>query len=203
MTTRLDLNAIFRIVLTTALAGCAQQGALTAVLERGSTMQARFPASGFRVVYNFDGQPDGGYPFGRLLALDGTLYGTTHGGGLGGRGTVFSATPTGAEKVLYSFKGGTDGEAPEGGLATWNHAFYGSTSHGGAYSDHGTVFELKEDGTERVVWNFPGSSYPRSDVRVDSDLLYGTTADAGLTALNGLLYGTTTTYGPKPLRKRL
>jgi uncharacterized repeat protein (TIGR03803 family) len=177
--TRLNLNAISRIVLATALAGCAQQPQLTSVPESGSVTQTRFPASSFRVVYNFEGQPDGGYPFGRLLALDGTLYGTTRNGGLGGHGTVFSVNPAGSENVLYSFKGGTDGAAPEGGLAEWNQAFYGTTTHGGAYSDHGAVFELKHDGTERVVWDFPGSSDPRGDVRVDSDILYGTTAMGG------------------------
>ena len=98
--TRLNLNAIFRIVLATALAGCAQQPQLTSVPESGSIAQTRFPASGFRVIYNFEGQPDGGYPFGRLLVLDGTLYGTTRNGGLGAHGTVFCVTPAGAEKVL-------------------------------------------------------------------------------------------------------
>ena len=51
--TRLNLNAIFRIVLATALAGCAQQPQLTSVPGSGSITQARFPASGFRVIYNF------------------------------------------------------------------------------------------------------------------------------------------------------
>jgi hypothetical protein len=37
---------------------------------------------------------DGAYPFARLTALDGKLYGTTQGGGTnGGWGTVFTLAP--------------------------------------------------------------------------------------------------------------
>ncbi|HEV3091553.1 MAG TPA: choice-of-anchor tandem repeat GloVer-containing protein [Candidatus Cybelea sp.] len=161
------------------LAGCAPQSGSASVPESGSATQTRLAASGFRVVYNFQGTPDGGYPLGSLLALDGVLYGTTSSYGAHNRGTVFSVTPSGTEKVLYSFNSGTDGDAPYGGLAFWNHAFYGTTSKGGVYSGHGTVFELKEDGIERVVWSFPGSSDPRGDVRLDSDTLYGTTEMGG------------------------
>lgn len=48
-----------------------------------------------RIVHNFTGPPaDGKYPYAGLLEVDGTLYGTTSGGGRGcagpGCGTVFS-----------------------------------------------------------------------------------------------------------------
>ena len=52
-------------------------------------------------------------PAARLLAVNGTLYGTTEFGGsgncAGGCGTVFSITPSGTYAVLHSFGAGTDG----------------------------------------------------------------------------------------------
>jgi uncharacterized repeat protein (TIGR03803 family) len=60
---------------------------------------------------------------GALIAdKEGTLYGTTHLGGIGDYGTVFKLTPPAkgqtvwTETVLYSFKGGSDGQEPEAGL---------------------------------------------------------------------------------------
>ena len=50
--------------------------------------------------------PDGVGPSSRLVALNGTLYGTTGGGGTGGEGTVYSITTSGAEQVLHSFATG-------------------------------------------------------------------------------------------------
>lgn len=36
-------------------------------------------------------------------ATDGSLYGTTYGGGSGGNGTVFKDTPSGTLTTIYSF----------------------------------------------------------------------------------------------------
>ena len=49
------------------------------------------PATGAeRVVYAFKGGTDGHYPYGGLIAVKGTLYGTTEEGGIYGDGTLFS-----------------------------------------------------------------------------------------------------------------
>jgi hypothetical protein len=53
------------------------------------------------VIYSFQGGSDGATPSGKLLDVDGALYGTTfmgglcpnYGGGANGCGTVFSITP--------------------------------------------------------------------------------------------------------------
>ena len=98
------------------------------------------------VLYSFCkmGCADGAEPFGGLIDVKGTLYGTTSGGGANGRGTVFSFDPsTGAEKVLYSFIGGADGAYPQGGLIDVSGTLYGTTTMGGAYSK-GTVFALEK-----------------------------------------------------------
>jgi uncharacterized repeat protein (TIGR03803 family) len=45
------------------------------------------------ILHSFTGGADGGVPNGLTLAPDGTLYGTTLGGGTNGVGTVFALTP--------------------------------------------------------------------------------------------------------------
>ena len=98
------------------------------------------------VLYSFKGRPDGANPHGALLNVNGTLYGTTLGGGAhclkhGGCGTVFSITTSGAETVLHSFGGSGGGRNPEAGLIDVKGTLYGTTLEGGA-SDDGTVFSL-------------------------------------------------------------
>jgi uncharacterized repeat protein (TIGR03803 family) len=98
-----------------------------------------------RVIYTFQGQAagDGSSPQGALLDVDGTLYGTTQGGGASGYGTVFKVTPAGAETVIYSFQGTSgDGANPQAGLIKVGGSLYGTTYKGGA-SGNGTVFAIK------------------------------------------------------------
>src|SRR5258708_4929731 len=80
--------------------------------------------------------PDGHYPYARLThATDGSLYGTTYLGGVaavGGSGTVFRITTSGAFTTLHSFNG-TDGAGPYAGLMQASDGIlYGATTSGGA-----------------------------------------------------------------------
>ena len=79
---------------------------------------------------------------------------------------------------LYGFKGGTDGASPTGPMIAMNGNLYGTTVAGGAHCGCGTVFEVSPSGQERVVYRFQG----RRD---------GATPEAGVIAVNGMLYGTT------------
>lgn len=107
------------------------------------------------VVYSFCSRQtcaDGAVPWGTLIDVNGTLYGTTSAGGgkaCGGSGcgTVFSIDPgTGTERVVHSFLGGADGANPYAGLIRANGTLYGTTSAGGGTgcygSGCGTVFAL-------------------------------------------------------------
>ena len=85
-------------------------------------------------------------------------------------------------KVLYRFKGGNDGETPNGPLLAFNGKLYGTTQLGGE-SNHGIVFSVSASGMERVLYSFKGFS---------DDGAYPV---AGLTAVNGALYGTTQAGG--------
>jgi uncharacterized repeat protein (TIGR03803 family) len=107
------------------------------------------PKSGAKkTVYAFQGGTDGWLPYAGVIAVKGTLYGTTGAGGTGtcdqGCGTVFSVDPsTGAETILHDFAGGTDGELPVGGLIAKGGTLTGTTNYGGDANNDGTVFALK------------------------------------------------------------
>ena len=105
------------------------------------------------VLYKFTGFSDGGAPHAApTFGPDGTLYGTTFGGGTGkrfnGSGLLFQLTPpvgTGAwtESVLYTFLGGGDGATPTAPLTAGPSGVYYSTTLGGGTLGQGTVFALK------------------------------------------------------------
>ncbi|HEY2473785.1 MAG TPA: choice-of-anchor tandem repeat GloVer-containing protein [Candidatus Cybelea sp.] len=107
----------------------------------------------------------------------------TSNGGKYGDGIVFSVTKSGSEKVLHDFGSGTDGQTPASGLTMYKGILYGTTSAGGKDAG-GTVFSITTGGKERVVHSFYNSASEN-----------GTMPEGGLTALNGLLYGTTGTGG--------
>jgi uncharacterized repeat protein (TIGR03803 family) len=142
------------------------------------------------VLYDFVGGLDGIRPEGDLFVdVHGTLYGTTSaGGGSGcaygaGCGTVFKISSSGKESVLHSFTGTPDGAEPFAGLTNVNGTLYGTTSQGGQNCDPnvagcGTVFKISSSGTETVLHRFTGTPD-------------GEWPAAGLTKLNGTLYGTT------------
>jgi len=73
-----------------------------------------------KVLYNFEGPPDGSDP-GALAIANGKLYGATTSGGqancwgpYGGCGIIFQFDKSGTEKILYTFNGVTDGAVPVG-----------------------------------------------------------------------------------------
>src|ERR1700729_3441658 len=147
--------------------------------------------SGYKLLYSFKGTPDGASPYGGLIAVSGTLYGTTLNGSSNycaqscgsnycylGCGTVFSVTGSGSEHVVYNFKGNFndagDGSWPFAGMTSLNGALYGTTSSAGAHLQ-GTVYTVTTSGTESVLYSFAGGTD-------------GSVPEAGLTALNGKLY---------------
>lgn len=77
----------------------------------------------FRSV-RFKPPHDGQGPAATMIVFEGTLYGTTVGGGAYDAGTVFKVDPaTNKESVVYSFEGGhsnPDGANPSGSLIAVN-----------------------------------------------------------------------------------
>jgi uncharacterized repeat protein (TIGR03803 family) len=136
-----------------------------------------------KVLYRFAGHPDGESPTGRLINVNGTLYGTTSAGGnhnWGDRnGTVFSVTIAGKERVLYSF-GPKDGIEPSP-LADVNGTLYGTMYLGGA-ANSGTVFSVTLAGKEQVLYSFagpPDGALPTGSLINVNGTLYGTTSSGG------------------------
>lgn len=112
-------------------------------------------------IYNFCSSAnctDGNNPVGSLVqGADGSLYGTTAGGGTHSGGTVFQVTPVGKLITLYDFCASAncdDGEEPAAGLVQGrNGNFYGTTQLGGI-NDGGTVFEITTAGKLTTLYRF-------------------------------------------------
>ncbi|HET6180346.1 MAG TPA: choice-of-anchor tandem repeat GloVer-containing protein [Candidatus Sulfotelmatobacter sp.] len=150
-----------------------------------------------KVVYSFQGTPDGDIPAATLVADSaGNLYGITNVGG-SGQGTVFELSPPATaggswtEQILYAFQNDShDGVFPNGTLTFDKQGnLYGTTTQGG--NGVGAVFELSPPATsggawtETVLWSFPQQGltgiYPSGKLEIDAaGNLYGTTQFGGV-----------------------
>lgn len=159
-------------------------------------------------LYTFTGGTNGANPRAVTFGPDGTLYGTTDGGGSTncpyyGCGTVFMLRPPKSpcrtasclwtSTVLYRFQGGADGVRPIS-RAVLDHAgnIYGVTQSGGQGNCYGytcgIVYQLKRPPaggpwTETILHRFTGGSdggAPAGALILDqSGNLYGTTYAGG------------------------
>jgi uncharacterized repeat protein (TIGR03803 family) len=154
------------------------------------------------IDYTYDGDGVAGL----VIGDDGTLYGTTSGGGTYGYGTAFSLTPPASaggswtEKIIYNFNGPSDAAVPNPGLIVCQGVIYG-TSYGilgGGPSASGAVFSLTppSDGegpwTMTLLHSFSGGDdggNPTAGVVVGADgVLYGTTTNGGGTGKFGTVF---------------
>ncbi len=148
------------------------------------------PSGSESVIHSFTGahagSSDGAWPLAGMIAVNGTLYGTTYEGGPADEGAVFSVNPAGTEKAIYGFLGGDvylDGASPSASLTLLKGKLYGTTLYGGN-NDSGTIFEVSKSGRESVVHDFQGSpadgAFPYGPLIVVNGMLYGTTANGGV-----------------------
>ena len=93
-------------------------------------------------------------------------------------------SPAATFKLLYTFKSRPDASKPEARLTALDGALYGTTRYGGT-DDVGAVFELKTDGTEKVLHSFALHYFD------------GQAPLTGLVPRNGALYGATHGGGTK------
>jgi uncharacterized repeat protein (TIGR03803 family) len=184
------------LVCTIALTACSSAtdppitstGVTSKGESRGST-----GAAAYQVLHSFGGGMDGNSPYGGLIDVKGTLYGTTFNGGVHGFGTVFSVSTTGAEHVLHAFDS-TDGSYPYASLIYVKGTLYGTTFYGGAYG-FGTVFSVSATGTEHVLHSFSSGTdgaYPSASLIDVNGTLYGTTSDGGAND-SGTVFSVSTT----------
>jgi uncharacterized repeat protein (TIGR03803 family) len=148
----------------------------------GTIFSYNLATSAESTLHSFlDGTSDGLSPMGTLTLVNGTLYGTTAGGGPNNYGTVYSYNPaTGNESVLYSFSSqDPSGSTPLAGLTSNGTLLYGTTSADGPADSGGVFIYDTATGVETTLHSF---SYAGND---------GVVPVAGVALVGNTLYGTT------------
>ncbi len=125
---------------------------------------------------------------GKLVLINGVLFGVDQTGGESGNGSIFRLTQSGVFTVLYSFTGGSDGAFPNGVITDGRGNFYGTTNKGGAFGQ-GTVYEFTPGHGVTALYTFTGGSdggesFDAALYRDPQGNLYGTTMfDGGFISL--------------------
>jgi uncharacterized repeat protein (TIGR03803 family) len=158
----------------------------------GTVFAVNTNGSGFTVLHSFaaSARPyytnsDGANPYAGLILSDNTLYGTAHGGGISGSGTVFALNTNGSGFTdLFSFTNFlVTGDAPQAGLILSGNTLYGTTTDGGSSGSGGTVFALNTNGSGfKILYNFTWGSdggRPQGGLVLSGNTLYGTTLEGG------------------------
>ena len=162
---------------TTSLGGANGEGAVFEITAGGAeSILHSFSAIG-------SGIANGVFPDGGLVRdAAGNLYGTTYNGGTYHTGVAFKLSPDGTETVLHSFGNKGDGLHTQSSMVLDAHGnLYGTSFQGGANGD-GTVFEIRPDGTEAVLYSFSGGSDGSNPTGVylgSNGTLYGVTEAGG------------------------
>ncbi len=172
-----------------------QQNRLTGLLNVARAISifcslsvAASASQSYKTLINFDGS-NGAQPVyvSLVQGSDGSLYGTTLGGGTNGAGTVFKLAPWGKLITLYDFcsqANCTDGSGPYSGLI---HApdgnFYGTTMGGGTFG-YGTIFTVTPHGVLTTLHSFDFSAGEGAQpfsalVRSPRGDFYGTASGGG------------------------
>lgn len=185
---------------TTNLGGFANCSVSSEYIFRCGTIYKISTSGHEKVLHVFQGGSDGAQPAAGLIGLNGTLYGTTHFGGVSasgckgvGCGTVFEIRPSGSGyRILYDFQGPPDGMYPESGLTAVQGTLYGVTWIGGHFNHGcvdgyelgcGTIYSVSTSGAETVLYDFIGPRGGWSPIGTLTDVsggLYGATAFGGV-----------------------
>lgn len=177
--------------LNGTLYGTSQNGGINGECLLGCGMVFSITKNAeFSPVFEFGNDNNSGaHPLTAVIAFGGMLYGTTDAfGEPGGAGVLFSVTTSGSLFTLHHFGSGTDGVRARARLLAVNGDLYGTTSAGGRYG-RGTIFKVAlahagagRSGADTILHDFTGG-------------LDGAAPLAGLTYLNGSLYGTASAGG--------
>ena len=156
------------------------------ILENGTVFAVNTDGTSFTNLHSIIAR-EGVLPFGGLILLSNTLYGTTESGGTHGYGTVFAINTDGTSFTnLHSFNQ-SDGWEPQAGLILSSNTLYGTTTYGG--NGNGTVFAVNTDGTGFTnLHRFTATVGSKGGYGINSDGGYPV---GGLILSNNTLYGTT------------
>jgi len=179
----------------------------------GTVFAVNTDGTGFTNLHNFTNRSDGAEPYGGLILLGNTLYGTASYGGSSGNGTVFAVNTDGSDFApLYAFSAldaatettNGDGASPSGPLILSGNTLYGTADFGGA-AGNGTVFAVNTDGTGFAILHtfsatetnsdglsFNGDgAYPNGGLILSGNTLYGTAQNGGSSG-NGTVFAVNT-----------
>jgi uncharacterized repeat protein (TIGR03803 family) len=166
----------------------------------GCIFKINTDGSGYAALKAFTSGNDGARPFGGLVLVGSTLYGTTYyGGGTNalpghapwGYGTIFKIDTNGSNyTVLKRF--GDEAAGPRSELVVCGSSLYGTTESG-KDSFFGTIFRINTDGSGYTVIKALASGAEGADpwgpLLLSGTALYSTTLSGGSTSLS-TSYGT-------------
>jgi uncharacterized repeat protein (TIGR03803 family) len=142
-----------------------------------------------------DETSEGSGPNAMVQAGNGSLYGTTSGGGVAGFGSVLKFNPAGEQTTLVEFtdNGATNkGSGPNAIIEGTDLDLYGTTARGGA-TGNGTVFKVTPFGQLITLVEFTGNgatnkgSEPNAIIENSDHDFYGTTGGGGASG-NGTVF---------------
>ncbi len=158
----------------TSQGGASNNGALFSINTTGSN---------FTFIHEFSGSPQDGASPNDPLVSNGTIFGTTFGGGTNGFGTIFKVATNGTGyAVLRSFTNDPDAQYPVSGVILGGATLYGTTLSGGP-NGLGAVFKIDTNGANYSVLhlftNSPDGALARGRLWLDNATLYGVTSSGG------------------------
>ncbi len=138
-------------------------------------------------------QSVGDFPYGKILAIEDYLYGTTAGptGSTNNLGSVYKIKTDGTGfKELHRFTNSQTGDSPLASLTIVGSKLYGSTKKGGLI-DCGIIFKIDLDGTNFEIihhFSFEEGVGTRSKLVYSENSLYGAAYSGGLYSDHGTLF---------------
>jgi uncharacterized repeat protein (TIGR03803 family) len=160
----------------------------------GAIFKLKPDGTGYTIIYNFLGSPDGSSGWGSLIS-DGTfLYGMAYNNGSSSvYGNIFKIKPDGTGYDTLKNFNGTNGGHPSGALTLVGGVLYGMTSADGGTGNNGNIFKINPDGTGfTTLMGFNGGSKgitPWGSLLSVGTCLYGMTSGGGTG-----MYGTVFSY---------
>ena len=184
-----------RIYGTAAVGGPATCGPGCTTQDAGMVYRIDANGANFTILKSFSTNPGDAYtPGGRLLEINGALFGTLQNGGAHSGGAVFRIDSSGAFSLVHEFDPAIDGSVPISGLTQGSDGLLYGTTNTGGQQNGGTAFRMDTSGGAFEVLhafdlsNPLDAAAPQSAlVQVGPSVFMGTTPAGGLFG-NGTVY---------------